>query len=609
MPEEDDLAAEWEAMMAGSEKTNVVNTRELSQSEINSLLGFPDDPLINNNIPMRRTEKPIPPVLQEMLDVAPSIIYGSDEAFQAAISDLRVQRLRNPDSPFLIAPAPPTPRDLTLLHAQATTIGRINSRDFYRPRVDRFMEKEKNTYNAYHDFLGVESDNDLTNDVVSSSYPWKYFIRALENLSLTDAPININQEFTEKYGRARNKSVEHFRDGPASMYHEYTWFCTTKDGIKFTLSTESFNGRTVLQLKDNQADVEAIDELQKLIRKEVERLFVADVKGRTVSMNFTDFVISKKNNLKGLILDEELESKIFTPLHLFYEGDPKVKKYAMVLFGDPGTGKTLTTRKIIKETPEEVTTIVIPAGSLGEGNSINSLFAYARKLAPCQIIIDDGENLLGDNNIGKAMIAELDSFDDNEGIFMIITTNFPHRILPALSERPGRINLFAKFRRPKIERRKKFIIDWLKEQKEKIEESIIEILAKESEGATLDQLRGGLEEFTIHDDDIGAFIQAIRNSLTPPYRQPDESESRYVEGPMAKKFRRLARERMNAIAIDAHVNRRKRIRNNPGVEDSTVRRKNKKKRLSQLDLDNEGPSMENIIASIRRILEEEEEGY
>lgn len=126
----------------------------------------------------------------------------------------------------------------------------------------------------------------------------------------------------------------------------------------------------------------------------------------------------------------------------------------VLLFGQPGTGKTLLSRAIAGEAG---TSFLYCTGSsfdemyVGVGaKRVRELFAEARKNKPCIIFIDEIDTLLSKSrrygtehsssrSTINAILAEMDGFEKNDHIIVIGATNHEDSLDPA-AVRPGRFD-------------------------------------------------------------------------------------------------------------------------------------------------------------------------
>jgi len=127
----------------------------------------------------------------------------------------------------------------------------------------------------------------------------------------------------------------------------------------------------------------------------------------------------------------------------------------VLLFGSPGTGKTLLARAVAGEAGVPFFSI---SGSdfvemfVGVGASrVRDLFEQAKKNAPCIVFIDEIDAVGRQRGAGyggghdereqtlNQLLVEMDGFGVNEGIIIIAATNRPDVLDPALL-RPGRFD-------------------------------------------------------------------------------------------------------------------------------------------------------------------------
>lgn len=177
----------------------------------------------------------------------------------------------------------------------------------------------------------------------------------------------------------------------------------------------------------------------------------------------------------------------------------------VILYGDPGTGKTLLAKAVANSTSATFLRVVgseLIQKYLGDGPKlVRELFRVAEELAPSIVFIDEIDAIGtkrydahsgGEREIQRTMLEllnQLDGFDSRGDVKVIMATNRIETLDPALI-RPGRIDRKIEFPLPDIKTKKK----------------IFEIHTKKMTLA--DDV--DLEEFVMAKDDLsGADIKAI----------------------------------------------------------------------------------------------------
>lgn len=141
----------------------------------------------------------------------------------------------------------------------------------------------------------------------------------------------------------------------------------------------------------------------------------------------------------------------------------------ILLYGPPGTGKTLSARAVANRTDATFIRVIgseLVQRYIGEGaRMVRELFALARSKKACIIFFDevdaiggarsgaDGEN--SDNEVQRTMlqiVTELDGFDARGNIKVLMATNRPDTLDPALL-RPGRLDRKVEFGLPDLDGR------------------------------------------------------------------------------------------------------------------------------------------------------------
>merc|ERR1711920_78527 len=141
----------------------------------------------------------------------------------------------------------------------------------------------------------------------------------------------------------------------------------------------------------------------------------------------------------------------------------------VLLYGPPGTGKTLCARAVANRTDATFIRVIgseLVQRYVGEGaRMVRELFEMARTKKACVIFFDEidaiggarasGEEGGTDNEVQRTMlqiVTELDGFDPRGNIKVLMATNRPDTLDPALM-RPGRMDRKVEFNLPELEGR------------------------------------------------------------------------------------------------------------------------------------------------------------
>jgi 26S proteasome regulatory subunit T1 len=142
----------------------------------------------------------------------------------------------------------------------------------------------------------------------------------------------------------------------------------------------------------------------------------------------------------------------------------------VLLYGPPGTGKTLSARAVANRTDATFIRVIgseLVQRYVGEGaRMVRELFSLARSRKMCIIFFDEVDAIGGsrssggdegnsDNEVQRTMlqiVTELDGFDARGNIKVLMATNRPDTLDPALL-RPGRLDRKVEFGLPDLEGR------------------------------------------------------------------------------------------------------------------------------------------------------------
>jgi len=162
---------------------------------------------------------------------------------------------------------------------------------------------------------------------------------------------------------------------------------------------------------------------------------------------------------------QEIKEAVELPLthpEIYEEMGIKPPK-GVILYGEPGTGKTLLAKAVANETSATFLRVVgseLIQKYLGEGPKlVRELFRVAEEHAPSIIFIDEVDAIGtkrydstsgGENEIQRTMLEllnQLDGFDSRADVKVIMATNKIETLDPALI-RPGRIDRKIEFPKP-----------------------------------------------------------------------------------------------------------------------------------------------------------------
>ena len=212
----------------------------------------------------------------------------------------------------------------------------------------------------------------------------------------------------------------------------------------------------------------------------------------------------------------------------------------VLLYGAPGTGKTLMAKAVAGEAGVPFFSI---SGSdfvemfVGVGAArVRDLFENAKKNAPCIVFIDEidavgrqrGAGLGGGHDEREQtlnqLLVEMDGFSTNEGIIVMASTNRPDILDPALL-RPGRFDRHILIDRPDVKGREAILKVHVKE-KPLADNVNLEILAKRTPGFTGADLANMVNE--------AALLTARRDKEKVGMEEMEESIERVIAGPEKK---------------------------------------------------------------------------
>jgi hypothetical protein len=134
----------------------------------------------------------------------------------------------------------------------------------------------------------------------------------------------------------------------------------------------------------------------------------------------------------------------------------------LLFYGPPGTGKTHTIHYLASQLPGH-TTLLITAEHVG---LLDEYFRLARFLQPSMMVVEDvdliaraRERMSGpcEEVLLNTLLNEMDGLREDADVIVILTTNRPDQLEPALASRPGRIDQAIEFPLPDEDGRSKLV--------------------------------------------------------------------------------------------------------------------------------------------------------
>lgn len=149
---------------------------------------------------------------------------------------------------------------------------------------------------------------------------------------------------------------------------------------------------------------------------------------------------------ENLVFDKNSTiNDVMKDIHTFFTKETKelykklyiAYKRGVILYGDPGNGKSAMIREIIRNI-KDVSVVVINPNVKNITRILNSLIK-SMDGSPVLIVIEDIDSVI-DNSNRSELLNILDGVDVKSGVFFIGTTNYYEKIDPAFMNRSGRFD-------------------------------------------------------------------------------------------------------------------------------------------------------------------------
>ncbi|KAL8770360.1 MAG: hypothetical protein Q9194_005206 [Teloschistes cf. exilis] len=185
----------------------------------------------------------------------------------------------------------------------------------------------------------------------------------------------------------------------------------------------------------------------------------------------------QKASWRDVILDEEMKKTVVELMTKFFDSEDIYKslgvpwKRGVIFHGPAGNGKTISIKALMHSLSTISSTVgrEIPAlyvKSAPRTYDIRQIFLQARAMAPCMLILEDIDTIVTRSS-RSYFFNEVDGLENNDGIFMVASTNHLDQLDPGLSSRPSRFDRKYLFPLPNKHERTLYCEYWRNKLKSK----------------------------------------------------------------------------------------------------------------------------------------------
>ncbi|KAL2038934.1 hypothetical protein N7G274_008274 [Stereocaulon virgatum] len=175
----------------------------------------------------------------------------------------------------------------------------------------------------------------------------------------------------------------------------------------------------------------------------------------------------KEASWKDVILNEEKKKQITDLMHKFFDSKEIYKnlgvswKRGVIFHGPAGNGKTISIKALMNSLfkSDGLTIPSLYVKSAASTYDIRNIFEQARYMSPCLLIFEDIDTVVTQST-RSYFFNEVDGLENNDGIFMVASTNHLEQLDPGLSSRPSRFDRKYLFPLPSEEERVLYCDFW-----------------------------------------------------------------------------------------------------------------------------------------------------
>ncbi|KAG9495544.1 hypothetical protein J7337_013793 [Fusarium musae] len=184
---------------------------------------------------------------------------------------------------------------------------------------------------------------------------------------------------------------------------------------------------------------------------------------------------AQKSTWDAVILDEDMKKSLINDHLSFFESRQTYArlgvpwKRGIIYHGPPGNGKTISIKAamhMLADRAPPIPTVYVRSleSWMGPQGSLYEIFQKAREFAPCYLVFEDIDSLVTPD-VRSYFLNEVDGLKQNDGIFIIASTNHLELLDPGIAKRPSRFDRKYYFPDPNIDQREAYCHFWQKKLK------------------------------------------------------------------------------------------------------------------------------------------------
>jgi len=192
-------------------------------------------------------------------------------------------------------------------------------------------------------------------------------------------------------------------------------------------------------------------------------------------------------------------------------------KRGILLYGDPGCGKSGILQLCMKHIIDELQGIVI---NIKDEESIKSYAESIPKLRqiepsrPLVVIIEDIDNIAGENNYSTSILLNiLDGVKQIENVVYIATTNYPEKLEERVSNRPSRFDRRYYISPPSSDVRKAYLLNKIGQSELSLD---VDQWVEDTEGLSMSHLKELFISVVVLNNDYDSAINHLKGLKKAP---------------------------------------------------------------------------------------------